>query len=217
MYESDMYLPVKSFLEELGYEVKAEVLDVDVMAVKDDEIVIVEMKKTISMKLLYQGCNRQRLYDNVYLAIPYDSKMIRSKQYKEKLHLLRRLRLGLLLVRKSSVDVVLDPIEYTFRSNKKKYTKLIEEFKSRKTSLNIGGQTGKKVITAYREQAIIIARCLEKGLVTTKEIKVETEIEKTTNILYDNHYGWFKHISRGVYDLTSKGREELKEYKKLNL
>ena len=51
MKESDLYLPLKQFLEAQGYEVKGEVKDCDVLAVHkdnpDEEPLIVEFKMSI--------------------------------------------------------------------------------------------------------------------------------------------------------------------------
>jgi hypothetical protein len=32
------------------------------------------------------------------------------------------------------------------------------------------------------------------------------------SILYNNHYGWFVRIERGLYGLTEKGEVDLKKY-----
>ncbi|XMB72070.1 DUF2161 family putative PD-(D/E)XK-type phosphodiesterase [Mycoplasmatota bacterium WC30] len=218
MLEKDMFKPIKEYLNGLGYDVKAEVLNVDIMAKKDDIVLIVEMKKSLSMKLLYQGCNRQRLYDNVYLAIFNPGyKIIRSKNFREKLHLLHRLRLGLIVVdvEKNKVEVLLDPKEYAFRQNSKKKKLLMKEFDERKTSVNIGGSTGVKIITVYREQAIEIAMTLKSGPLSTKEIIELTNNKKATHILYKNFYHWFEKIDRGIYKLTELGFEELKVFELL--
>ncbi len=141
MLEKDMYKSIKEYLNQLGYDVKAEVLNVDIMAKKDNVILIVEMKKSLSMKLLYQGCDRQRLYDNVYLAIFNPGyRTIRSKGFREKMHLLHRLRLGLIVVdiERDKVEVLLKPKEYAFRQNSKKKKLLMKEFDERKTAVNIG-------------------------------------------------------------------------------
>ncbi len=212
MLEKDMFNPIKEYLNELGYDVKAEVLNVDIVAKKDDTVLIVEMKKNLSMKLLYQGCNRQRLYDNVYLAIFNPGyKTIRSKAFREKIHLLHRLRLGLIVVdvEKNKVDVLLDPKEYAFRQNNKKKKMLLKEFTERKTAVNIGGSTRKKIVTVYREQAIDIAITLKDGPLATKEITQLTKNKKATHILYKNYYQWFERVDRGIYKLTELGIKEL--------
>ena len=53
--ESDMYLPIKKYLEAGGYTVTAEVKNADVTAVKGDELVILELKKQFNIKLLFQA------------------------------------------------------------------------------------------------------------------------------------------------------------------
>jgi hypothetical protein len=215
MQEKDMFLPIKQFLEDLGYSVKAEVKNIDILASKEDKIVVVEMKKAITIKLLYQGCDRQRMFDNVYLAIPFPGyKVVKSKAFKEKIHLLHRLRLGLILVDLSNdnVEVLLDPKEYVRKISKKKRKLLLDEFNQRVSSINIGGVNKQKIMTSYKEQVIKIAKTLLNGPMHTKDIKSITNIAKTTKILYDNYYHWFSHEARGLYGLTKKGREELMVY-----
>ena len=55
MKESDLYLPLKRFLEGQGYEVKGEVLDCDVMAVRgDEEPLLVELKLSLNLSVCYK-------------------------------------------------------------------------------------------------------------------------------------------------------------------
>ena len=71
MRETELYAPVKAFLESQGYEVKAEVHDCDLVAIRgEEEPVIVELKTTLSLALLMQGVDRQAISDWVYLAVP---------------------------------------------------------------------------------------------------------------------------------------------------
>ena len=112
MLEKDMYQSIKNHLEKLGFQVKAEVLNADITAVNDDCVVIVEMKKTLNTTLMYQGTKRQRISDYVYLAIVKPTtKQLRTKQFREKLHLVRTLQLGLMFVNvnKGTVETFLDP------------------------------------------------------------------------------------------------------------
>ena len=55
MKETNLYQPVKSYLEDSGFVVKAEINQADIVAVKGDYIIIVELKLSISLKLIYQG------------------------------------------------------------------------------------------------------------------------------------------------------------------
>ena len=50
--ETDLYEPVKRYLEHQGYTVNAEVAGCDVTARKDDELVLIELKTSFSTALL---------------------------------------------------------------------------------------------------------------------------------------------------------------------
>ena len=69
--ETDLYPPVKAWLERQGYEVKSEVGAADVVGVKAaQDPVIVELKTRFSLTLLHQAVARQAVTDNVYVAVP---------------------------------------------------------------------------------------------------------------------------------------------------
>ena len=78
MRESDLYAPVKAFLEAQGYEVKGEVAGADVVAMRadDPDPVIVELKLGMNLTLVQQGIARQAISDFVYLAVPADRKSV---------------------------------------------------------------------------------------------------------------------------------------------
>ena len=69
--ESDLYQPIKDYLDSLGYDTKGEVKNCDITAIKDDELVVVELKKGFTIELLYQAIERQKIADSVYVAIPF--------------------------------------------------------------------------------------------------------------------------------------------------
>ena len=70
LLESDLYGPVRSYLEGLGYDVKGEVKDCDVAAVRDGELIVVELKRGFTLELVFQAMDRQRVADGVYVAVP---------------------------------------------------------------------------------------------------------------------------------------------------
>lgn len=215
MLEKDMYQSLKRHFKELGYEVKAEVLDTDITIKKDDLIIIVEMKKTLNTTLMYQGCKRQRICDYVYLAVEKPTiKQLRSKQFREKMHLVRRLQLGLIFVNinKDIVETFLDPKNYSLRKNKIKKRRLLKEFEQRHTAFNTGGVTKTKIITAYRERTLMIAYYLQNGPLSIKEIKALTLDYKCASILQNNYYNWFDRVDRGIYQLNESGRKEMLNY-----
>jgi hypothetical protein len=213
--EKAMYPVLKKYLEDEGFIVKAEVNNIDIVAKKGDLVLGIEMKTVFSTKLIYQGIKRTHILDYVYLAIPKPtSKILKSKNFKEKRTIARRLELGLLLVDLSSneVDVILDPKTYHFKKNKKKKRKLLKEFNLRKTSVNVGGVTKTKIITAYRELALLALSELYIEPRTTKYLREYTGRKKIVNILQKNYYGWFERVERGTYQITQSGMDAFLKY-----
>ena len=169
MREADLYPPVKAYLEAQGYEVKAEIGDCDLMAMRADEPpVVVELKLTFSLALVMQGIARQGLFEHVYLAVPVSSDRGWKLRYKDIIALCRRLGLGLLAVRTgkaASVEAHLDPGPYAPRKNAKRAGRLLREFERRVGDPNTGGVTGVKKVTHYRQDALRCAAHLrDEGL-----------------------------------------------------
>jgi len=215
MKEVQMYPIIKDYLETLNFNVKAELDDIDIMAVKDDKTLLIEMKNTLSLTLIYQGILRQKLSDFVYLAVSKPTeKIIKSKTFKEKKAIIKRLGLGLMLVDvdKSLITVLIDPSLPTVIKNNKKKKKLEKEFLLRKTTSNQGGVTQTKIITAYRELALEILAFLEGSEQPVRAIVNHTNQIKASRLLIDNHYGWFERVERGIYKLSPKGEKALKTY-----
>ena len=211
--ETDLYEPIRVFLEEEGYQVQAEVKDCDIAAVKDGQLVIVELKKSFNLKLVYQGLERQSLTEQVFVAIPRPKKGAREKSWKDMLKLLKRLELGLLTVALDSplktVDVVLEPSDSIAWKNRKKREKLQAELENRQVDANVGGMTRRKIMTAFREKSIRLACLLEKeGQVSTASLR-ERGLEDSVGILSRNYDKWFKRVEKGVYALSEKGKEAL--------
>jgi hypothetical protein len=156
------------------------------------------------------------LSDYVYLAIEKPSdKVLKSSSFHEKKTIVRRLELGLILVdlQRHSMETLLDPKTYHFKKNKKKRRRLLKEFNMRQTSLNTGGVTRTKVITAYRELALVVLDAMRHGPQSTKFLREYTKRKKVVSVLQKNYYGWFERVSRGVYQLSHLGEEALIQYK----
>jgi len=217
--ETDLYVPVKTLLIQQGFEVKAEIKNIDVLGVKDNLMVAVELKTKIAMKLIYQAIDRQKTVDQVYIAIPYDAIKKRGAAYKNLIHLLRRLELGLIFVKDQIAYVEIEATIYDRERSKSRYkrrkSQIQQEFRLRKSN-NIGGTKDKRM-TLYKEQVLEIASYIlihEKA--TPKEIKDFTHIEKTSSILQKNYDGYFLRISRGIYTIAPNKIEEIKAYKKIS-
>ena len=205
MKETEMYPPLKRFLEKEGYVVHSEVEGVDVMARRGEEFVIVEMKTSFNLQLVYQLIERLKMTEQVYACLPLKKGGRWPKSFKRMCGLLKRLRCGLITLdtQKKEVTVEFKPAEFTARTNYRRKKLAVREFEGRSIDLNQGGSTREKLFTVYKEKAIRVAMYLfEQGASSTKKIKESLAIENTVSILYDNHLGWFKRVSRGDYQVT---------------
>ena len=215
MKESDLYLPLKEYLESQNYEVKGEVQDCDVMAVRGDEApVIVELKLSLNLNVILQAVERLSLTQKVYIGVPKQCRNL-NRQRKHIIKLLRMLGLGLVVIDldrvRVNVDVVLDPGEYRPRTSKHRQERLLGEFLQRVGDPNLGGADKRKgIMTAYRQRDLIIARYLqEHGPTKASIIAQAVEEPQARDILYKNVYGWFERVSRGVYELSPRGAQEI--------
>jgi len=102
------------------------------------------------------------------------------------------------------------------RRSKAKAGKLLKEFNGRSGDYNVGGSTKRKLVTAYRERAIQCALALAcHGPSAPRQIRDWTHCPTAGQMLRENYYGWFRRISKGVYELTSVGEAALEEYKEV--
>jgi hypothetical protein len=208
LLETELYLPVKRFLERQGYVVKAEVGDCDVLAVKGEEPpVIVELKTSFNLQLLLQGIDRQAMTDIVYLAIPEPKQSV----HRDVLRLCRRLGLGLLTVSKEWVEAHLDPAPYQPRKIAQRKNLLLKEFQRRVGDHNAGGSNKRPIVTAYRQDALRCVKFLKhSGASKLVDIVTQTKVERARGILRSDVYGWFFKVDRGIYNLSPKGEDALK-------
>lgn len=207
MKEADLYAPLKAYLESQGYTVKSEIGPADIMAIRGLEPpLIVEMKTALNLPLILQGVARQSLFADVYLAVPQPPKW--THRYKDLTALLRRLGLGLLTVKGTTIEAHLDPAPYQPRLNPQRAGRLLREFQRRIGDPNTGGTTRVKRMTAYRQDALRLAAALLTDPNTPAHLAKSLNIPNARAILANDHYGWFERIARGTYALTPKGRAE---------
>ena len=213
MRETDLYAPVKAFLEEQGYAVKGEVGAVDVMALRGEEPpVIVELKTGFSLTLFHQGVDRQAVTPHVYLCVPDVAGRRGLSALRANLKLARRLGLGILTVRAADglVTVHCDPGPFRPRLQAKPRARLLREFAARAGDPNAGGSVRAGLVTAYRQDAVRIARHLAgTDRARGRDVKAATGVARATTILRANHYGWFERLGTGVYGLSPAGRAAL--------
>lgn len=223
LQETDLYPPVKAFLEGQGYRVKSEIANCDVVAVRDeDELVIVELKTALSLPLVLQGIRRQSATDHVYLAFATQAGRpgvsVWRRHQRDVLKLCRMLGLGLITVRfdeegQPTIEVHLDPAPYQPRQNTRRRGMLLREFARRVGDPNEGGSSRRKIMTAYRQDALRCAVWLDRaGPTRASVVKAGTGVSRAPQILQKDHYGWFHRVERGVYALTPNGAGALRTY-----
>ncbi|MBU2980946.1 hypothetical protein KO498_03880 [Lentibacter algarum] len=212
--ETELYAPVKAYLEGQGYDVKGEVGAADVVARRGvDELLIVELKLGFSLQLLQQAVARQRMSEHVYVAVPRWKGKAGWRSFKGNVGLCKRLGVGVLSVRLSDgvVQAHADPVEYQPRRSKVKRGVLLREFDAREGDPNKGGMTRETIVTAYRQGVVRCAEYLQaNGPSRGRDVKDATGVIKATTMMRDNHYGWFESHEKGVYGLTNAGKEALK-------
>ena len=225
--ESDLYEPVKLYLESKGYKVNGEIHSCDLVGQKGTELLVVELKKQLNLEVILQAAERQKIAEIVYIAVLKPANFKKNAKYKRICHLLRRLEIGLILVslKKSSeskplnaaVEVVqlaeaFDRLK-SQTQNKKKRKRVENELLSR-TAQTTGGISKTQVMTAYREQAILIAKELERQeCCKPKDLShLGLPVKKVQTILYSNHYGWFNRIDKGIYKISNVWISEREKY-----
>lgn len=217
MAESDLYRPIKQFLEAQGYAVKGEIGPCDVVAMRGDEgPVIVELKERLSLTLVLQGVQRLTVSEAVYVAFRVGKGQSASWRAdgKRVVSLLRRLGLGLLTVSsRGRVVPVLDPAPYRPRRSQRRRARLVKEFAERVGDPEVGGSASARRLTAYRQDALRCARELAAaGVLKASVLRDRTGVERAGPILRDNHYGWFERVEVGHYALSPEGERGLAQW-----
>lgn len=208
--ETDLYPPVKSYLQALGFETKAEIGAADVVACREGkDPVIVELKLGFCLALLHQAVARQAVSDSVYVAVPRWRGRAGWKTFKANVGLCKRLGIGVMSVDLAAGDVKVhaEPMAFTPRKSARRKATLLSEFERRKGDPNQGGTKG-KIVTAYRQEALRCAKYLaKKGPSKGSDVAKGAKVDQATRMMRSNHFGWFEWVSRGVYGLTALGRD----------
>ncbi|MGB6251718.1 MAG: DUF2161 family putative PD-(D/E)XK-type phosphodiesterase [Bradyrhizobium sp.] len=211
--ETALYLPVKRFLEKLGFAVKGEIGGCDLVALSGDEppiVVIGELKLAFNLELILQAVDRAGACDEVWLAAKLSARGKGRESDARYRNLCRRLGFGMLAVTTSgAVEVIVSPTTLPRRDLKRR-SRLITEHRKRQGDPALGGSTRAPIMTAYRQQALACASALLQGPRKVRDLK--PAIPGAPKILLHNVYGWFDRVERGVYRLTDSGRAALKRW-----
>ena len=212
--ETALYLPVKRFLEKLGFTVKGEVGGCDLVALSDGDppvVVIGELKLSFNLELILQAVDRAGAADEVWLAAKMSVRGKGRESDARYRNLCRRLGFGMLAVTNAGdVEIIVKPPTSAPRRDPKKRSRLIAEHRRRKGDPVLGGSTRTPIMTAYRQQALACAAALLEGPRRVRDLK--PDIPDAPKILLYNVYGWFDRAERGIYLLTDAGRAALKRW-----
>ena len=209
--ETNLYLPVKRFLEGLGFEVKGEICGCDIVALDQGTpaaVVIGELKLSFTLDLVLQAVDRTAVCDEVWLAVQA-SRRGRGRESDPKVKkLCRLLGFGLLAVFTSgTVEVIVEPVPWKPRPNTKRRSRIVSEHRRRRGDPAAGGSTRQPIMTAYRQQALACAAAMASAPARPRDLKIT--LPDAPKILQSNVYGWFVRAERGIYALTDEGRAAL--------
>lgn len=215
-----MYAPVRSFLESQGYVVRGEILNCDVVGVRDGHAVVVELKTSFCLEVVYQALERASYAHECFIAIGHSPAARRKGRFHTPTssaeNLCRRLGIGLLQIRDGQAYLLQKPTNGAGRPslNSKRFGKLIAEFNGRTGDHNVGGSTGVERITAYLEATLRLLKLAEMSddkTVTAAQGK-KAGITKASSVLQQNFKGWFTRTGYGVYSLNADGEKALITY-----
>jgi hypothetical protein len=212
--ETALYLPVKRFLEKLGFAVKGEIGGCDLVALSKDDppvVVIGELKLSFNLELILQAVDRAAAGDEIWLAAKMSARGKGRESDARYRNLCRRLGFGMLgVTANGQVEILVKPPTTAPRRDPKKRSRLVAEHQRRVGDPAIGGSTRTPVMTAYRQQALACASALSGGPKPVRDLR--KHVPDAGKILLHNVYGWFARTERGVYALTEAGRAALKRW-----
>ena len=212
--ETALYLPVKRFLEQLGFAVKGEIGGCDLVALSGDDppiVVIGELKLAFNLELVLQAVDRAAASDEVWLAAKMSARGKGREGDARYRNLCRRLGFGMLgVTSRGEVEVLVKPPTTAPRRNPKMRSRLLREHQRRIGDPAMGGSTRAPIMTAYRQQALACASALSRGPQRVRDLRAQ--VPNAGKILLRNVYGWFDRTERGVYGLTEAGRAALKRW-----
>lgn len=169
MEEKDLYEPVKNWLyTKVGCtDVYAEVWDVDVLGIQGVCNVIVELKTSLSFKLMEQALDRVMcgLGHYVYIAVPM-SKSACDQRFRGVVSVLsKQCGIGVLLVNTENGSIRVErPARFnrTAVTRRKRGLRSIREGIEAFSKDQIGGSKGGETMTSYRYTVNSIKKCLRE-------------------------------------------------------
>lgn len=217
MNEADLFPPLKTFFEDRGAQVYAEVRGNDGVVVQDGLYFGLELKKTFNLELVYQLLQRRGLFHGQYGVIPVHKGTFKNRS--KALMLLSALGFGLIgvefLQTKTRVSIILqcskraEPLVIKGKSR----VRMISEIANRFLEFGHGGVSSGSAFSAYRQRALFALWLVQvKGNVHPKDLDLCFPGQRVGRILQQNVYGWFFRINHGTYGATDAGLRSFSAY-----
>lgn len=143
-----MYKPLKKSLERKGYTVAAEVGICDVVAYKDGEIIAIELKKSLNLKVIEQAYRHRGTANRLYIGVPLPNFVDMNKNAFA-IKVLQKFNIGLYYIGYDSFlgMKVVDCLKPEYEEiTKKPITDLITE----SNYMAVGGSKSGETITPYK-------------------------------------------------------------------
>jgi hypothetical protein len=212
--ETELYLPVKRFLEGLGFDVKGEIRGCDLVGLSAGDppvVVIGELKLAFNLELILQAVDRAPAGDEIWIAAKISARGKGRESDARYRNLCRRLGFGMLgVTANGQVEVLVKPPTAAPRREPKTRSRLVAEHQRRQGDPVLGGSTRAPIMTAYRQQALACASELAAGPRRVRDLR--QRCPDAGKILLNNVYGWFARADRGIYGLTEAGHAALKRW-----
>ena len=141
--ETALYIPVKRFLEKLGFAVKGEIGGCDLVALSGSDppiVVIGELKLSFNLELVLQAVDRAGAADEIWLAARMSLNGKGRESDARYRNLCRRLGFGMLgVTARGDVEVLVKPPTAAPRRDPRKRSRLVAEHQRRIGDPAMGG------------------------------------------------------------------------------
>ena len=135
MSETNLYMPVKAFLNTLGFEAKGEICGCDIVALDNGEpvaVIICELKLSFTLELILQAVDRASACDEIWIAVQSKNNRRGRENDPRAKKLCRYLGFGLLKVFPSNeVEIVVKPQPWKPRRDTKLRSRILTEYNKR--------------------------------------------------------------------------------------
>lgn len=203
--EVDLAEQIVKHLEKLKYDVYQEVKVcggcADIIAVKNGEVTIVEVKTSLTISLLHQAYGWNRWANHIYIAVPYTRDKARHFAYR----VCRDYGLGVLLINKKTMGVREEVPDSLHRKTASK--KILSALRpEHKTYCKAGSQLGKR-FTPFQEtcDALKLFISQKPGLSLDEIVKQVKHHYKTNTSAKFSLSKWLKKgVIKGIK--TEKGK-----------